>query len=195
MPRLLAILLMSSALLAQAVKTAPRPADHAGKSWRSLDRSALRQKIIEALLNFNPELAENLIAAEAEAAGAPSAALTRDLVVEGWRWEPVQGRMELRMRCRVRRECLPFLAYVSVRDPQQLRSGGFTAHDGNRPGSVVVKAGEHVLFTVQHDGFRLSMPVLCLNSGRAGEVIRVRNAENRILRAVVVGAGRVQPPI
>jgi hypothetical protein len=194
MPRWLTILLMSGTLLAQAGKGAPRSADpFASPPLPSGVEGALGKRIVEALLALEPELADRLLSGEAEAPGAPSAALTRAVVVERWRWDPMLGRMELRIRCRMRRECLPFLAYVSVRDPRQLTSRGFAVRDGNPPGNVMVKAGEHVLLTVQREGLRISLPVLCLNSARRGEVVRVRHAGNRMLKAVVVGAGHVEP--
>jgi flagellar basal body P-ring formation chaperone FlgA len=196
MSKVLSILLMTSALLmAQEVKIAPSNSDSDRDEPPALtDDGALRKRIVEALVRLSPELKDNVLSEKVDAHSAPPAAHTAEVFAERWRWDAIQNRVELRMRCRIQHQCLPFLAYVSVRNPGEIRNQAAATHGSATSDGLAVKPGEHALLTLQLNRFKISTPVICLNAGRPGQIIRVRNPENqRILRAVVVGRGRVQP--
>lgn len=195
-PKVLSILLMTSALLmAQGIRTAPHNSDpDRGVPPAFTDEGTLRKRIIEALVRLSPELKDNVLSEKVDAHSAPPAAHTSEVFAERWRWDAIQNCVELRMRCRIQHQCLPFLAYVSVRNPGEIRNQAAPTHGTATSDSVAVKPGEHALLTLQRNRFKISTPVICLNAGRPGQIIRVRNPENQtILRAVVVGRGRVQP--
>jgi flagellar basal body P-ring formation chaperone FlgA len=196
MPKVLFVLLMTSALLmAQGVRMTPRNSDPGRHETPAFtDDVTLRKRIAEALVQLSPELKDSVLPERIDAHSAPPAARTTEVFAECWRWDAIQNRVELRMRCRIQRQCLPFLAYVSVRNPGEIKNKAFATHGTVPSDSIAVKPGDHALLMLQRNRFKISTPVICLNAGRPGQIIRVRNPENQtILRAVVIGRGRVQP--
>lgn len=99
--------------------------------------------------------------------------------------------------------CMPF--YITVRNvalPNDLsRRPTFWAArlEPNSPvarGSApVLRQGEKALLSFQKQGLRISVPVICLQAGALGQVIRTRIiGTNRTTTAHVIGPGRVSMP-
>jgi hypothetical protein len=62
-----------------------------------------------------------------------------------------------------------------------------------RPGRTLAEAGKPAKLLVEGDGFRISLPVICLQRGRMGQTIRaVDAAGHHVFWAQVIGAGRLQ---
>lgn len=108
------------------------------------------------------------------------------------------GTLEFVVRCRDRK-CLPF--YVLVRHvvfPSGMRTGQLqfklpspTARQLRLSSSSTtpraLKAGELALLVISQDGMRATMPVIMLQSARAGEHVRVRPVDGGAVREVLVG--------
>jgi len=95
------------------------------------------------------------------------------------------GRVLFRMRCRLQR-CLPF--YASARVP----AGSVLTKRAERPGEKpLLRANDRAMLRIVSEGMRISVPIVCLEDGRAGETIKVRTADTRDhWRAVVAEAGQ-----
>lgn len=62
-----------------------------------------------------------------------------------------------------------------------------------RSGRTLAEAGKPAKLLVEGDGFRISMPVICLQRGRMGQTIRALDAAgHHVFWAEVIGAGRLQ---
>ena len=104
------------------------------------------------------------------------------------------GTWLLRLECSRRVECLPFEVRLQMRG-QDNRSipGAATdslAEPGNSLAPPVVRAGQRVLLSEEASGMHLSAPAICLQAGRLGQRIRVRNvASGRVVLARVGADG------
>lgn len=56
----------------------------------------------------------------------------------------------------------------------------------------LVRAGDPARAVFLSDGFRMTASVTCLERGREGEIIRVRNPEGRVFRARISGPGLLE---
>ena len=90
------------------------------------------------------------------------------------------------LRCAKPTRCVPMLATVDVNDRSLL-----AAHS-TRP-KMVVRAGESKRLVSSNAGIRISHPVTCLRSGRAGDKIPVRSRDSRRLFAIVGADGTLSP--
>jgi hypothetical protein len=77
---------------------------------------------------------------------------------------------------------VPFLAIVHVNDPDWLR----VENAVRRKIPILVRAGERRQLVVEFAGGRIVEPVVCLRSGRAGDVIRVRSLDRKAMHRVLV---------
>lgn len=58
---------------------------------------------------------------------------------------------------------------------------------------LLVRAGMPAMLNLRNDSMDISLPVICLDRGSLGQIIRVRDASGRkIFRAKVIGAAQVQ---
>jgi hypothetical protein len=112
----------------------------------------------------------------------------RQLRVASACWDTDRQRAQFRLACRTRGACLHFLVYVraSVR-------GDFDASCERlntrtlRPEVVkpVVRSGDRATAIFAVGALRMTARVTCLERGRVGEVIRVRNQAGQTFRARV----------
>ena len=109
---------------------------------------------------------EQVLLSSDRGAGVPSIEHPRyDGTLHGWLIE---------LRCPPPRHCVPTLAVLNIADPRLFENA--PVHQ-QRP--VLVRAGEHRSLLSDFGSLRLREPVVCLESGRAGQVVRVRVAETR----------------
>jgi len=130
-------------------------------------------------------------------------------------WDTGAGAAQLRVACSPSKDCLPFYVMVKfevsaaerkeiasrmarpiaraetfptpVKKPERAR-----AH--KKP--ALTQAGGWASMTVEGGGIHIFTQVICLERGVEGQIIRVRNPESkRVLRAQVVGPGRVRGPV
>ena len=112
----------------------------------------------------------------------------RSLRVTSFCWDAARQRSQFRLECDTSGECLPFLAYM------RMSLGGENAGSCQRrapgqaqraPAKTTVRAGDRATAVFAAGNLRMSARVTCLERGRMGEVIRVRNEAGHIFRARV----------
>ncbi len=104
------------------------------------------------------------------------------------------GTLKVELRCHDHRACLPF--YVL------LRSGGTADAQGPIPAaqksaisggtakSALMRSGDTATLLFEGSTLRISMSVICLQSGNRGETIRVVSTDHkRFFSAEIVGSG------
>ena len=113
-----------------------------------------------------------------------------------------RAHSRIRLRCRETAECLPFYAVLQGTFPavsqrgirQQERLPG--SREVTRPasdGPWLVRSGERATLLLEGIHVHIHLPVICLNNGRAGNMIQVATTDHkRIYRAQVSGAGLVK---
>ncbi len=113
----------------------------------------------------------------------PTKGLTPELQVVSVTANARKGLIEARLRC-LHQECLPFCATVysaTLPKPLDALPPGIsvnprTVHGGPVGTSLspLVRAGETARLFVITPGIRISVPVVCLQQGEAGQFIRLR---------------------
>jgi hypothetical protein len=92
-------------------------------------------------------------------------------------------RMKVRLACDSNTECLPFLVAVnwSGDDAMPVRSSSSAAISPAKSASdsIVVHAGAPAILLLDGDHVHIQLPVFCLESGAAGQTVRVVSKEQR----------------
>jgi hypothetical protein len=120
--------------------------------------------------------------------------------------EGVPERTQFRLECGEPGQCLPFLVYVYSRVevhthddgkvPAGRRFGSCRLESEPRPASgaplkpppkPTVLAGDRATAVFVSDRLRITASVTCLDRGREGEIIRVRNQDGEVFRARISG--------
>lgn len=135
-----------------------------------------------------------VVAVRGEALASSSAALTkmrddeRDLKVKSVEWDVLHQSSVIVL---AGRESNPVVAFSSETLPP-FSSGQPVVTKAKTP--VLVKAGEHCRAAMSDGKLRMRLEAKALNSGRMGEIARIRltGGHARILRAVVTGRGEVE---
>ena len=140
----------------------------------------------------------------------------RKLRVAAACWDEAPQRTQFRVECGQPGQCLPFLAYLhhadlhddrhdSIRDSVLVdaclrpasRPLALEPHPAPQPApkpppEPTVRPGEAATAVLLANGLRMTASVICLDRGRAGEVIRVRGLDGYIFRARVSGPGLLE---
>jgi hypothetical protein len=121
----------------------------------------------------------------------------RKLRVSSACWDEGPERTQFRLECGEPGQCLPFLAYVHVQNRDAgARAGSCRLESPSRPApeapvkpleKPAVRAGDRATAVFLSARLRISASVTCLERGREGEVIRVRNEDGQIFRARISG--------
>ena len=121
----------------------------------------------------------------------------RKLRVSSACWDEGPERTQFRLECGEPGQCLPFLAYVHVQNRDAgTRAGSCRLEAPSRPApeapvkpleKPAVRAGDRATAVFLSARLRISASVTCLERGREGEVIRVRNEDGQIFRARISG--------
>jgi hypothetical protein len=126
-----------------------------------------------------------------------------NLEVAGVSWDASRGTVQFVLRCRRQERCGSFLVRVPVA-PEMADAwrkklgngisrvrGKLTA--GGEGWPVLTRAGGRCRFSLENRAVRISMPVVCLQRGTLGQIIRVRDAANhQVFLGKIVGAGKVR---
>ncbi len=111
-------------------------------------------------------------------------------------WDSASNSWKVFIRCTSLADCVPFVIHVRDLAPEATRVAlSFQAADGTRnraDAATLTKSGQHATLLWDRDGIRLEIPAICLDNGRAGEVVRARLRSGRVVRAVVLGSGSLQ---
>jgi len=121
----------------------------------------------------------------------------RKLRVSSACWDEGPDRTQFRLECGEPGQCLPFLAYVHVQSRDAgARAGSCRQESPSRPApeapvktlaKPAVRAGDRATAVFLSARLRISASVTCLERGREGEVIRVRNEDGQVFRARISG--------
>jgi len=125
------------------------------------------------------------------------------LQVMGLVWDNRQQSVQVRLRCATRASCGTFLVHVVLPAPlaeewrnrlgsriglNSPQTGQVGAADGD--GAVLAEKGKPATLILDDGSMRISVRVICLQSGLLNQQIRVFEARNRhVFHAEVVGAG------
>lgn len=119
------------------------------------------------------------------------------LEVRAVTWDARSRQLQFRLHCIPDDACRDFLVYLQ-NAPESLtqemtnlsnNARSKTADVGKNAtgGPVLIEAGRKVRLVMQGDGLQISLTVVCLERGRAGQKIRVRAADNaHVFQAEVV---------
>jgi flagella basal body P-ring formation protein FlgA len=105
------------------------------------------------------------------------------------------GTVKVKLRCQDNRECLPF--YVLVHSLDNLNVGStrlkaVSVVEADVPQNVI-RGGEHATLVLESPDSRMSLPVICLQSGVVGQTIRVASPDHRqLFDAVVIAPGMLK---
>lgn len=129
------------------------------------------------------------------AAGMASLEQNPTLQVRKVNWDPATHQYEFRLHCVELAACRDFLVYVQdphqrLASPLQTRvrvSAGRAKSPLAIPDAnpVLIPAGSHIRMVMQGDGMQISLTVTTLESGRAGQKIRVRSNRQTLLAEVL----------
>jgi hypothetical protein len=120
----------------------------------------------------------------------------RSLRVSSACWDEGPRRTQFRLECGEPGQCLPFLVYLHsyFRDDQNTsaRAGSCRPSPQSRlrpetSPKLVVRAGDRATAVFLSKRLRMTASVTCLERGREGKVIRVRNQDGRVFRARISG--------
>jgi hypothetical protein len=121
----------------------------------------------------------------------------RQLRVSSACWDEGPERTQFRLECGEPGQCLPFLAYVHVQNRDAgARAGSCRLESPSHPApeapvkplaKPAVRAGDRATAVFLSARLRISASVTCLERGREGEVIRVRNEDGQVFRARISG--------
>jgi hypothetical protein len=126
----------------------------------------------------------------------------RKLRVSSACWDEGPQRTQFRLECGEPGQCLPFLVYVHARVRDEgnrdagARAGSCGMESGSRPAAEAslkpsskptVRPGDRATAVFLSDRLRITASVTCLERGREGEVIRVRNQDGEVFRARISG--------
>jgi Chaperone for flagella basal body P-ring formation len=112
----------------------------------------------------------------------PKASESAQVAVEDARaWTGSTAR--IRLRCRTAGECLPFVTMVTwpsesaMRNAVQSLQASTVKSKTNVSDRILVKSGAKLTLLIDGDHSQISMPVVALQSGRAGQTIRVVSSD------------------
>jgi len=105
------------------------------------------------------------------------------------------GTVKVKLRCQDNHECLPFYVLVHRLDKLNISSArlkAVSAAAADVPQNVI-RGGEHATLILESPDSRMSLPVICLQSGILGQTIRVASPDHRqLFDAVVVAPGKLK---
>ncbi len=142
--------------------------------------------------------AQGLLSAEAEIAPLP--AVGRKQAAIALRVAEVEGlagnRARVRLRCRNGSECLPF--YAELRWPSAAAKAAALNVFAQQPQPQPVhqppftmKIGTEALLLVEAEHSEMEIPVISLQNGRAGSVIRVTSSDHKQIYRAEILSGSV----
>jgi len=108
-------------------------------------------------------------------------------------------RMRVRMDCDKREECLPFFVAVNLNQTETAQTGS-AAPVQPLPVNVavrtdfngfIVRAGTSAILLIEGGHVHIQLPVICLENGASGQLIRVTSKDHKQTYVARVGEGAV----
>jgi hypothetical protein len=134
-----------------------------------------------------------------DCASAKAIPATATLELTKTDWNAALLRWEFGVRCVHPEDCVPFLVWAA--DEKKAKTENFTLPGAAHPAALaettknnsIVKQGQTASLIWDQAGIRIMLPVICLEGGGLGQLVRVRfkNAE-RIVRAEVLRDGTLR---
>jgi hypothetical protein len=203
--------LMSSAAMSSAQTVSPAPGCDIGAAAHGcgwpLQIESIRAILVRTLGTRARQVAQAKILAPPDfTSREPAPELQLKQVVA----DPETGNLFAIMRCRVRQACGTFLVEMVPPHPAGGNAGEPTtgspttaafvagvrlpATAGMVDGGALVRPHELARMVIEQDGLRISQPVVPLQPGRMGEVVRVRDPlTRRFFWGEVSGPGTLRP--
>jgi len=127
----------------------------------------------------------------------------RKLRVASACWDRGPQRTQFRLECGEPGQCLPFLVYLhdDGKADRGARAASCREEAEARPAlegaakplpKPAVHAGDKAMVVFHSESVRITARVTCLDRGREGEMIRVRNQDGEIFRARISGPARLE---
>ncbi len=157
----------------------------------------LAQQIVNAMVSTGITLSPDQIEPLSDVGSVPSTATIRVVSVS----DGADGTntVKAKLRCHDNRECLPFYVLVhGVTNVNAIQLGSHTAplrKGSSLQGSLqnVVRGGDHATLILETPDARMSLPVICLQSGMPGQKIRAASLDRkRFFDVEVVAAGMLK---
>jgi hypothetical protein len=169
-----------------------------GEIRNFVSRTLRARMTLDASLPPARELTTQLLPANELECGR-AGRIPRDAPLELMRvfWDPALQGWEYSLRCVRPSDCVPFLVRqipVASSPGKASQTASDLRFQKKRPQSanapVAVQVGQTATLFWEQDGIRAVLPVICLDRGAVGSLVRARTKNgNRILRAEVVSAG------
>jgi hypothetical protein len=105
------------------------------------------------------------------------------------------GTVNVKLRCQDNHECLPFYVLVHGLDDAKVSSTIVRQAPVGKASSVqnVIRGGDHATLILESPDSRMSLPVICLQSGVRGQKIRVASPDRRqFFDAEIVSPGMLK---
>jgi hypothetical protein len=105
------------------------------------------------------------------------------------------GALKVELRCQDNHECLPFYVLVHGLDRVNLILPEKRAQPGTaaRAPQNLIRGGDHATLILESRDSRISMPVICLQSGVRGQTIRVASTDRKqVFDAEIVATGMLK---
>ena len=111
----------------------------------------------------------------------------RLVVVNVAQWR--NGNLKALLRCQNHRECLPF--YVVLRDQQMVEGSRNFLNAAptdarvkqktrnKSTGKLLVRGGQPAMLILRNQNLRITLPVICLENGERGEIIRLSSPDRK----------------
>jgi hypothetical protein len=169
---------------------------------RRLQRAGERDTRSEA----DKAVLKSLAADNLDCSAAANLPRTASLEVTNVSWDRALHGWEFSLRCRPAAECVPFMVRERAGEGRiDARSPAFGRRDPFSYGPLIsevraissktslVKVGQAAVLIWEDKGIRVTLPVICLQSGGKGEFVRARLKDSeRIMRAEVVSIGTLR---
>lgn len=171
--------------------------------WQAVVQALRARSVIEKQLPRTGDL---------DLPGALPSLAGRSLSVTTFCWDERSQRLQFRVECGEAGQCLPFLAYLrkdasiavhniadSIGTATDVPSCQAVTHPNpvltarTAPASKsLISPGEQATAVFVSANFRMTASVTCLDRGREGEIIRVRNQNGQIFRARISGPAQLE---
>lgn len=154
---------------------------------RSAEGSASCSGIVAKVLEGSPQLASVRLA---ECGGTNRIPEDARLIVQNRIWNRPLQSWEFLTHCERPEDCVPFLVRVRSEGPAPDIRPVASSHNTQlvSDGSLLVAAGQKKRLVWVQKGIRAAVPAVCLDRGRAGDLVRVRLLSNGLLLTAIVTA-------
>jgi hypothetical protein len=110
-------------------------------------------------------------------------------LIRGAHYDSTLRAWLVELRCAPPRRCVPSLATVHIDNPRLIS----TAPALGNPSTALIRSGDRRLLISIFGKIRMTEQVVCLQSGRAGQTIRVRAIATRVVKqALVLDSGQLR---